>query len=223
MNDSGYAIINSVLQPQDVVALATACTRIDVTRTRIGAGARHLLTHPLVQSLAQDARLLHIAKQFLRHEPIPFRATLFDKSPQSNWLVAWHQDRSLPLMERRDASGWGPWTVKAGIIYAHAPAEALARVIAIRIHLDDSESDNGPLRVLPGTHTLGVPTDDQIAHLSQTCEAMDCLVLAGGAIAMRPLLLHASSKARSDRPRRVLHIEYADSIEMGDGLKLALA
>jgi hypothetical protein len=52
---------------------------------------------------------------------------------------------------------------------------------------------------------------------------VDCLVGAGGVVAMRPLLLHASSKAESDRPRRVIHIEYADSADMGDGLELAIA
>ena len=37
---------------------------------------------------------------------MPFRATLFDKSPQANWLVVWHQDTALPLRRRLDISGW---------------------------------------------------------------------------------------------------------------------
>jgi Phytanoyl-CoA dioxygenase (PhyH) len=104
-----------------------------------------------------------------------------------------------------------------------APADALSRVIAVRVHLDNSDADNGPLRVIPGTHMHGVLGDDQIARLVRVRHAVDCLVAAGGVIAMRPLILHASSKARSDRPRRVLHIEYADSRDIGDGLTLALA
>jgi hypothetical protein len=43
---------------------------------------------------------------------------LFDKSPDRNWLVTWHQDRALPLEERREVPGWGPWSVKSGITYA---------------------------------------------------------------------------------------------------------
>jgi ectoine hydroxylase-related dioxygenase (phytanoyl-CoA dioxygenase family) len=245
---TGFAIIPNVLQRDEVAALVMALTAAEMTHppgqsdtqththspsqsrrqshgrshSRASAGARHLLTHPPVHAVAHDARLLHIAQAFLQRTPVPFRATLFNKSPQSNWLVAWHQDRSLPLRARRDVTGWGPWTVKAGIPYAQAPARALARIIAIRIHLDDSDVDNGPLRVLPGTHTLGVLADDRIAHFTQTREPVDCLVQAGGAIAMRPLLLHASSKAQSTSPRRVLHIEYADSLDMGDGLELAV-
>jgi ectoine hydroxylase-related dioxygenase (phytanoyl-CoA dioxygenase family) len=154
---------------------------------------------------------------------IPFRATLFDKSVRSNWLVPWHQDTALPLERPRDTPGWGPWSTKGGITYAHAPADALRRVIALRFHFDDSSAANGPLRVLPDTHERGVLTDAEIAVLSRDLAPVDCLVGGGGVIAMRPLIVHASSKAESADPRRVLHIEYAESLDIGDGLRLASA
>ncbi len=154
---------------------------------------------------------------------IPYKATLFDKSPARNWLVSWHQDTALPLCERREIPEWGPWSIKAGVTYALAPASALAQVVALRLHLDDSRADNGPLRVLPGTHTLGLLTGSDIARLTTEVPAVDCTVPAGGVVAMRPLIIHASYKAESDLPRRVLHIEYARSLDVGDGLKLRLA
>jgi hypothetical protein len=52
---------------------------------------------------------------------------------------------------------------------------------------------------------------------------VECLVKRGGVIAMRPLLIHASSKSTSGLPRRVLHIVYADSLELAPGIRLALA
>jgi ectoine hydroxylase-related dioxygenase (phytanoyl-CoA dioxygenase family) len=55
--------------------------------------------------------------------------------------------------------------VKEGVVYAHAPANALSRVLALRIHLDDSTERNGPLRVLPGSHERGVMTDEEIERL----------------------------------------------------------
>jgi ectoine hydroxylase-related dioxygenase (phytanoyl-CoA dioxygenase family) len=219
--NAGYGIFSNVWRSDEVAALATTLAQADLDRSR--AGARHLLTQPAVAALARDPRMLAIARQFLHTEPFPFRATLFDKSAQSNWLVVWHQDTALPLRERRDIAGWGPWSIKGGVTYAHAPASALSRIIALRMHLDDSGADNGPLRVLPRTHTLGLLSDEAIAEIARTAEPIDCLVDAGGVIAMRPLLLHASSKARSDRVRRVIHIEYADSPILGDGLELALA
>jgi ectoine hydroxylase-related dioxygenase (phytanoyl-CoA dioxygenase family) len=190
---------------------------------RSRAGARHLMTNPAVAALATDPRLLALARQALGREARPFRATLFDKSPRSNWLVVWHQDTALPLRVRRDVSGWGPWSIKHGVLYAHAPADALRQVVALRVHLDDSTSSNGPLRVLPGTQALGVLADEEIRRLGGRIGAVECTVSRGGVIAMRPLLVHASSKAVSHAPRRVVHIEYATSFSVGPDLELALA
>jgi len=148
---------------------------------------------------------------------------LFDKSALANWLVVWHQDTALPLQTRRETPGWGPWSVKEGVIYAHAPASALSQILALRLHLDDSMADNGPLRVLPETHTLGVLTDDAIHELSTRMTTIDCLVPRGGVLAMRPLIVHGSSKSQGQNPRRVLHIEYAASEITEDGLRLAIA
>jgi ectoine hydroxylase-related dioxygenase (phytanoyl-CoA dioxygenase family) len=113
--------------------------------------------------------------------------------------------------------------VKEGVIYAHAPATALEQVLALRIHLDDSTDKNGPLRVLPGTHTMGVFTDDAIEGLAAEIDAVDCLVTAGGVVAMRPLIVHASSKSLTEMPRRVLHIEYAARMVIAKPLELAVA
>jgi ectoine hydroxylase-related dioxygenase (phytanoyl-CoA dioxygenase family) len=222
-NASGFEIVPSVLARTEIARIAEALQVESIDRSR--AGARHLMRHPVVDRVARDPLLVAIASRFLGPSAIPFRATLFDKSPHHNWLVVWHQDTALPLRERRDVSGWGPWSVKAGITYAHAPAAALSRVIALRLHIDDSGPGNGPLRVLPGTHTRGVMSDAEVAQLARDVQgqAVDCVSPAGGVVAMRPLLVHASSKAETDRRRRVLHIEYADSLQLGDGLELAIA
>lgn len=217
----GFAIIPCVLAEAEVTALAGRLQQSRLPASR--AGVRHAMRDQTVAVLAQDSRLLQLARQVLGDGAIPFRATLFDKSPNSNWLVVWHQDTALPLRERRDVPSWGPWSIKDGVNYAHAPAHALEQVLALRLHLDDSNTDNGPLRVLPGTHTLGVLSDEQLHDLSTKVAALDCLVPRGGVVAMCPLIVHASSKSQSDHPRRVLHIEYAATSKMGDGLELALA
>ena len=171
---------------------------------------------------ARDPRLCDIARSFLGPAAFPFRATLFDKSGQSNWLVVWHQDTALPLREKHETRGWGPWSVKDGIHYAHAPANTLEQIVAIRVHLDDSTTDNGPLRVLPGTHNRGLLTDDEIHQLSLEIEPDECHIELGGLVLMCPLIVHASSKAKSHQSRRVLHIEYAAHASF-DGLTLVVA
>jgi ectoine hydroxylase-related dioxygenase (phytanoyl-CoA dioxygenase family) len=177
---------------------------------------------PAVARTANDPRMLDIARKILGPAAIPFRATLFEKLPDSNWLVAWHQDTALPLQERREASGWGPWSIKDGVNYAHAPAKALEKVVALRLHLDDSILNNGPLRVLPATHTKGVLTDEEIFSIAAQTSNVDCLMPIGGIVAMRPLVIHASSKSQTENPRRVLHIEYAESTNIDANAQLAI-
>lgn len=221
LNEQGFAIIPNVLGCREVGQLARDLARASMRRSK--AGVRHALRYPAVAELAQDLRLLDIARCILGSGAVPFRATLFDKSPNSNWLVVWHQDTALPLREKRDTPGWGPWSLKDGVIYAHAPATVLSQVLALRVHLDDSTADNGPLRVLPGTHKMGVLGDDAIHQLAGQVTSADCLVPKGGVLAMRPLIVHASSKSRSETSRHVLHIECAASLVVEGDLELAVA
>jgi ectoine hydroxylase-related dioxygenase (phytanoyl-CoA dioxygenase family) len=105
--------------------------------------------------------------------------------------------------------------------YARAPRAALEQVLALRVHLDDSESANGPLRVIPETHCDGVLSHSEIQKRASTSQGVECTVARGGVIALRPLIIHASSKAENDSSRRVLHIEYASRIEISNQLRLA--
>jgi ectoine hydroxylase-related dioxygenase (phytanoyl-CoA dioxygenase family) len=148
---------------------------------------------------------------------------MLEKTTDANWLVVWHQDTALPLRHRQEIPGWGPWSVKEDVIYAHAPASALSQVLALRVHLDDSTSQNGPLRVLPATHTLGVLCDDAIHQLAQEIAPAECCVPRGGIVAMKPLVVHSSSKSQSECARRVLHIEYAANPGIAGDLQLAVA
>jgi hypothetical protein len=221
IEENGFAIIPSVVSEESISILSDEFARAGLRRSR--AGVRHALGNAAVAKLARDSRLLRIAAESLGNEASPFRGTLFDKSPVSNWLVVWHQDTALPLQKKQETPGWGPWSVKNGVIYAHAPSAALSQVVALRIHLDDSTDQNGPLRVLSGTHNMGVLTDDAIHDLAIKITPIDCLVPKGGVLAMKPLIVHASSKSQSDNSRRVLHVEYAASSIMLDGLELAVA
>jgi ectoine hydroxylase-related dioxygenase (phytanoyl-CoA dioxygenase family) len=217
--DSGFAIVPQAFDSREVDAILGELEGETLRRSR--AGARHLLSVSVIAALAKDPRLISLAAQTLGSEPVPFGATLFDKSSNANWLVAWHQDRALPLMERREAAGWGPWSQKDGVVYANAPATALAKVVALRVHLDPSTAENGPLRVLPGTHTLGVLSDAQIDDAVRRIQPVMCTVERGGVIVMRPLTVHASSKATAAASRRVLHIEYtAATFDEGPRLRV---
>ena len=221
VEQNGFAILPGLFSQEYLDRLLQEISELAPKRSR--AGVRHALGLAPVARLARQPQMIHLAQEVLGPDAFPFRATLFDKSPRANWLVVWHQDTALPLRARIETPGWGPWSVKDGIPYAHAPTSALSKVLALRVHLDDSGAKNGPLRVLPGTHALGVQSDDSVDELAARIAPVDCVAAKGGVVAMRPLIIHASSKSHDEKPRRVLHIEYAapDSIEQP--LQLAVA
>jgi Phytanoyl-CoA dioxygenase (PhyH) len=220
ISDSGCQLAGSVLS-------ATECDSITrllpAAAKSARAGTRHLMSNQAVKELANDRRLLGIAQEALRGTAVPFRATLFAKSSAANWLIPWHQDTALPLATTFRDSEWASWSEKSGVHYAHAPAWALSRVVALRIHLDASTSENGPLRVVPGSQLAGVLTDEGVHDYVKSHDQTTCFVPRGGILAMRPLLIHASSKAEMDSPRRVLHLEYADALDLKPGIRLAVA
>ena len=221
ITERGFTILPTLFSQEVTDQILEEIAKLSPHRSR--AGVRHALGLDPVGKIARCPQLITLASAVLGADAFPFRATLFDKTQAANWLVVWHQDTALPLRERQELPGWGPWSVKEGIKYAHAPATALSQVLALRIHFDDSRCENGPLRVLPGTHKLGVLSDDQIHDLSRRIPPVDCVAAKGGVVAMRPLVVHSSSKSQIDIPRRVLHIEYAASESIAAPLRLASA
>jgi len=86
-------------------------------------------------------------------------------------------------------------------------------MLAVRLHLDDCDAENGPLRVRNQQPPVGhFPQRRNLRVVAEHAEAL-CLARVGEAVLMRPLLLHASSTATNPRRRRVLHIVYhADAV-----------
>lgn len=199
----GFAFRGAVLdEPQQRSLLACL-------GSATGAGRRGMLALPDVNALARSEALMALVKPFLKGRALPVRGIFFDKSAEANWLVAWHQDLTLAVRERFDVPGFGPWSVKAGVSHVQPPAEWLQQMITVRLHLDDADESNGALRVLPGSHAQGRLSTEEIGEWRVRVPEVLCVVPAGGALLMRPLLLHASGRSVSGRHRRVLHLEYA--------------
>ena len=189
---------------------------------RVG-GRRNLMRCKAVKKFAEDSRLLDLALRLTGKSMLPYKATLFEKTEQANWLVAFHQDTALPVEKTPSGEGWGSPSLKQGVAFAHAPTAVLTRILALRIHLDNSTLSNGPLRVIPGSHQMRWLTDAEFQAAQDATEPIECTAPRGGVIAMRPLILHASSNSIKVTPRRVLHIEYAESLNLAKGIRLAIA
>jgi ectoine hydroxylase-related dioxygenase (phytanoyl-CoA dioxygenase family) len=174
------------------------------------AGLRDVAhTVEAVRALQRDKLLVDTASTVLGGMAFVVRTLFFDKTPGANWKVAWHQDLTICVRERRDVAGFGPWSVKDGIVHVQPPPELLARMITLRLHLDACSVENGALRVLPGSHNAGRLNQNAIQDYRARIQEVPCELEAGGILLMRPLLLHASAPASSPRHRRILHFEFA--------------
>jgi ectoine hydroxylase-related dioxygenase (phytanoyl-CoA dioxygenase family) len=201
----GYAILPSVFGPRAVDDLLEALPMVAPDR----GGTRDLLREmPSVVDLARAPELRAIVEAALGPGAFVVRGILFDKTPAANWKVIWHQDLTIAVRSRCDVHGFGPWTVKDGTPHVQPPVDLLARMIAVRIHLDDCTQFNGPVRVLPGSHRSGrIPAADLDRWRASVPEVV-CTVPRGGVLIFHSLLLHASSPAIAPAHRRVVHLEY---------------
>lgn len=199
----GFALVPGVLSAEQIDELLASLGPVN------RAGRRGMLAVPAVLELAQSVRVLELVRPHLPAEPRPVRAIYFNKTAETNWLVAWHQDLTLALGERIEVPGFGPWSVKDGIPHVQPPVKLLQQMLTVRLHLDGADEANGALRVVPGSHRQGRLSQQQIESLRGQQPEQHCTAAAGDALLMRPLLLHASSRSTSVRPRRILHLEYA--------------
>jgi ectoine hydroxylase-related dioxygenase (phytanoyl-CoA dioxygenase family) len=150
-----------------------------------------------------------LASDALGQAAHPVRALLFNKTTEANWIVPWHQDRTIAVRDRQDVVGFGPWSVKGGMHHVEPPFEILAGMVTVRIHLDDCGADNAPLLVAPGSHRLGrVPAKEAAGHAARIGQVA-CLAEAGDVWLYATPILHASERAGRPAQRRVVQVDYA--------------
>jgi len=148
----------------------------------------------------------------------PVRAILFDKTATANWSLGWHQDRTIVVSERRNVAGFGPWTVKAGLLHVAPPFDLLARMVTLRVHLDPVGADSAPLLIAPGSHRAGRVAEADIDAVVTACGIATCLADRGDIWLYATPILHASEAAVRPQRRRVLQVDYAAE-DLPDGLE----
>lgn len=197
----GYALVRYCVSEQTIRTLEAA---LDEDQH----GIRNLLSSPTVRTFAGSDEVKRLIASVIGPQCFAVRGTYFNKNPKTNWKVTWHQDCVIAVRDRVKIESWGPWSRKAGVVHVRPPAAILQEMLAIRIHLDDCGTGNGPLRVVPGSHVHGILSDAQIQGWPKET-AVTCTANRGEAILMRPLLLHASSPSERPSNRRVIHLEFA--------------
>lgn len=200
--DLGFEIIPTNVPENTLAALRESLFR------ESQAGERCLLDDTLVQETAITLKAELIHAGHLGQHAVAIQAISFNKTESTNWKVAWHQDLMFPFFRQVTTAGYDLSCMKQGVAYARPPLPILTQLLAVRLHLDDCDDSNGPLRVSPKTHQAGIVETTEIPALIRLNGESTCFAKTGQALLMRPLTLHTSSKATAPKNRRVLHLVY---------------
>ncbi len=224
----GVALVPQLASPERTIGLRdelAALADSPAARRRRSGGTGYALRNvlarsPLARAFVADPAVRALIETLIGPNARPVRSLLFDKTPGANWTLPFHQDRTIAVRVRNDdLAGWGPWSRKNGVAHVQPPDALLTRMIALRLHLDDCDTHNGPLQALPGSHRHGRLDGNAVRAWRERTEPVLCVARAGDALLMRPLLLHASSPACNPAHRRVLHVEWAPAhLLEGSGL-----
>jgi len=206
---NGCARIDAAVTGDALVALEDALE----PQLASGPGARLPEPPRAIMAVAQAGGALHNLAAATSCEPLrPVRVLVFDKRPDANWAVGWHQDRTITVAARHDAShgapGYSCWSARDGVIHVEPPFALLARMRTVRLHLDDCGGDNGPLEVISGSHMLGRLSNAQINSLTHHSDTTVFTARAGDAIVLALPIIHRSRAAKAPTRRRVLHIDF---------------
>ncbi len=163
-----------------------------------------------IKALSNSEQFINLASPILDSKPEIVRVIYYDKTPEKNWLVTWHQDKTIALDSKEEIEGWGVWSIKDNIHHVQPPLDVLNKMVTFRLHLDDADRDNGCLKVIPQSHHLGILSQSELTDVVNSKEPYLCEVEAGDLVIMKPHTLHSSSKSVKAKHRRVVHIEYSN-------------
>ncbi len=211
----GFAILPDALDPDLATSLTRAVSSFTGGRRDEGVYRRGDLYAirnlfdliPETRAVLRARTLREAVTAVLGPEAFCVRSLFLDKTPRANWKVPWHQDSTIVVKERVETVGFGPWTRKAGLQHVVAPPGTLSAMLVVRMHVDDCDQSTGGMRVVRGSHAYGKLPEDSIGQFTGF-DVTACAVARRGLLAMRPLLLHASSPATMPGSRRVIQLDF---------------
>lgn len=207
---TGVATISAFTSPKGLQRLHQALADFPSNTRLIAQKAEDAM------SFAHSRDVLQVVALLLSEQAQLVRSILFDKNQENNWLVPWHQDRTIAVSldtEARKAQlpDWTGWTQKEGVTHVQPDKTVLDRTLTLRLHLDDTPEDNACLRVIHGSHAELLNHDAVLKH-ADAHEETAYPVAAGDLVIMHPLIIHASHKSTQPSHRRVLHLEFSDAV-----------
>ena len=213
VSKNGFTVIDNIYTDNEVTDLIGIIDKADQSNPTFRKSAdlfairQFLKEVPEVKPRIFNGKLKQLIDNIFDSGYFAVKSIYFDKPEQSNWFVAWHQDLTISVDKKVELPDYTSWTSKHNQFAVQPPTEILEDNFTIRIHLDDTNADNGALKVLPGSHLKKIYRPENI-DWSQESESI-CEVKRGGVMIMRPLLMHASDRTVNEQKRRVVHIEFS--------------
>ncbi|WP_080780251.1 phytanoyl-CoA dioxygenase family protein [Chryseobacterium phocaeense] len=218
----GFTVINTVFSDDEIEKITETIQKADTSAENfrksedLFAVRQFLKEVPGVKDLVMNDAVKSMIRTLFGERYFVVKSIYFDKPETSNWYVAYHQDLTISVDKKLEIQGFGPWTTKKNQFAVQPPLPVLENICTIRIHLDDTDENNGALKVVPGSHAKGIYRPETINWDVETEEI--CNVERGGIMIMKPLTLHGSNRTTDGRRRRVIHIEFSD-MELPDELQ----
>ncbi|MBY0425616.1 MAG: phytanoyl-CoA dioxygenase family protein, partial [Cytophagales bacterium] len=141
---------------------------------------------PQTIELIFNENLRSIIKTMFGEDYFVVKSIYFDKPESSNWYVSYHQDLTISVDKKIEIENFGPWTVKQNQYAVQPPIDILENIFTVRIHLDDTDENNGALKVVPKSHLKKIYRADTIDWGTET--ETSCRIEKGGVMIMKPLL-----------------------------------
>jgi hypothetical protein len=140
LEDQGFAILPDVLSRRvvDEVVARMESWSLNSSTVQSGYAMRHLIKSvPAIKQVAESAAVRSLVEPVLGPSAFVARSIFFDKTPEANWKVAWHQDLTIAVREKLEVDGYTAWSVKEGVVHVQPPMLVLERIVTVRLHLDD--------------------------------------------------------------------------------------
>jgi ectoine hydroxylase-related dioxygenase (phytanoyl-CoA dioxygenase family) len=210
----GFSIIDDIFTQQEIDQLLSVISKADTNNTTfrktndLFAIRQFLKEIPDAVNIIFNDKLRLVISKMFGNDFFAVKSIYFDKPEQSNWFVSYHRDLTISVENKYETEGFTSWTVKQNQFAVQPPISILENNFTIRIHLDDTDDQNGALRIIPKSHLKGIVRQDKVEENTES--EMICPVKKGGIMIMKPLLLHASNRTTNDKKRRVVHIEFSN-------------
>ncbi|AZA51821.1 phytanoyl-CoA dioxygenase family protein [Chryseobacterium sp. G0201] len=214
ITENGFTVINNIFSDEEINKIIHVLENIDTSKETfrksedLFAIRQFLKEIPDAKDLIFNENIKTIIKEIFGEKYFTVKSIYFDKPEKSNWYVAYHQDLTISVDKKVNLPNFGPWTTKQNQFAVQPPLDILENVYTIRIHLDDTDENNGALKVVPKSHAKGIYRPETIDWSIETEEICD--VEKGGVMIMKPLILHGSNRTTNGKKRRVIHIEFSD-------------